>query len=230
MRKNLIRIMGLGIFIGTYVFGISVYADTYGKINNENVVIKEAPSIESADVQSVEKDKVIRVGNQIDDYTEVILEDETIVYIETKFIDLEEKEQEEVKVEEKLEVAQPKLEKGEEVVKEALKYVGNPYVYGGNSLTNGTDCSGFSSSIYKKFGVNLQRSSKTQYTSNGTHVKKSELKAGDLVFYGYNGSITHVAIYIGDDKIVHASTPKTGICVSPLEQRGMNYIGAKRVI
>lgn len=224
MRASIIRIIGLSMFIGSFFFGISVYADTYGKINSENVLTKEAPTLESADTQELGKDQVVRIGNQVDDFIEVILEDETVVYVELKYIDIEELPKEEPPVE-------PKMEKGEEVVKEALKYVGNPYVYGGNSLTNGTDCSGFSSGVYKKFGVNLQRSSRAQYASNGTYVKRSELKAGDLVFYGYNGRVTHVAIYMGDDKIVHASTPKTGICISPIAQRGMApYIGAKRVI
>lgn len=118
---------------------------------------------------------------------------------------------------------------GEEVVSYARQFLGNPYVYGGNSLTRGTDCSGFTSQVYKNFGIKLQRSSRSQYTSNGYKVSKKDLLPGDLVFYGYNGNIDHVAIYAGNGEIVHASTPKTGIKMSKLEY-GKPIIGIKRVI
>lgn len=118
---------------------------------------------------------------------------------------------------------------GEEVVAYAKKFLGNPYVYGGNSLTKGVDCSGFTSQVYKNFGVTLQRSSRAQYASNGYKVTKADLLPGDLVFYGHNGYIDHVAIYAGAGEIVHASSPKTGIKMSKLEY-GKPIIGIKRVI
>ncbi|MGL4346422.1 MAG: NlpC/P60 family protein [Cellulosilyticaceae bacterium] len=118
---------------------------------------------------------------------------------------------------------------GEEVVSYAKQFLGNPYVYGGNSLTRGVDCSGFTSQVYKNFGIELQRSSRSQYASNGYKVSKSDLLPGDLVFYGFNGHIDHVAIYAGEGEIVHASTAKTGIKMSELEY-GKPIIGIKRVI
>ena len=98
---------------------------------------------------------------------------------------------------------------GKEVVDYACQFVGNPYVYGGTSLTNGTDCSGFVMSVYQNFGVSLPHSSSAQ-RSKGYDVGGLEnAQPGDIICYS-----GHVAIYVGDGKIVHASTSKTGIIVS----------------
>lgn len=100
------------------------------------------------------------------------------------------------------------------VVAYAKQFLGNPYVYGGSSLTKGTDCSGFTMSVYAHFGYSLNRSSYTQ-VYNGRAVSMSSLLPGDLLFYKYNGStISHVAMYIGGGQIIHASTPSTGITIS----------------
>lgn len=231
-----IRRIGLGIVVGTLMFGMTLYADTLGKINDEDIMLKKEPQVEASDLRALDKDEVVRLGKSVDEFVEIMHDDTVIGYIETKYIDVNEPEPipepiSEPEPEVKPEPAPSKVDKGQEVVEFALKHVGNPYVYGGSSLTKGTDCSGFTSSVYKNFGINIQRSSRAQYGSNGKAVKKADLQPGDLVFYGYNGNISHVAIYMGDNKIVHASTPKTGICISPLEQKGMTpYIGAKRVV
>lgn len=103
---------------------------------------------------------------------------------------------------------------GSEIANFALNFVGNPYVWGGTSLTRGADCSGFVMSVYANFGVYLNRTSRAQ-ASNGRAVSLNELQPGDLVFYAPNGGvISHVAMYIGGGKVVHASTPSTGIKVS----------------
>ena len=83
----------------------------------------------------------------------------------------------------------------DDMVSYALQFVGNPYVYGGTSLTNGTDCSGFTMGIYKNFGMSISRTSREQAT-DGKAIKSSELKKGDLVFYASGGRISHVAMYI----------------------------------
>lgn len=95
----------------------------------------------------------------------------------------------------------------------ATQFVGNPYVWGGTSLTNGADCSGFVLSIYAKYGVSLPHSSKAQ-AGCGTKIDASQAQPGDLFFYGSGSGINHVAIYIGNGQIVHASSPKTGIKIS----------------
>ena len=102
----------------------------------------------------------------------------------------------------------------------ALQFVGNPYVYGGTSLTNGTDCSGFTQSVYRNCGYSIGRSSRDQYASAGRIVSMNSLKSGDLLFYaGSGGRVNHVAIYIGNGKVVHASNPRDGIKVSSYNYR-----------
>lgn len=109
-------------------------------------------------------------------------------------------------------VEQKRVAERKALVNFALQFVGNPYVYGGASLTNGADCSGFVMSVFKEFGYDLPRVAAAQYEASQ---KKdiSQLETGDLVFYGAGG-INHVALYIGNGKIVHASTAATGIKVS----------------
>ena len=99
-----------------------------------------------------------------------------------------------------------------EVCEYALQFVGNPYVWGGTSLTKGADCSGFTLSVYRNYGVSLPHSSKAQ-ANCGERIDLSELQPGDLVFYG-GSNIHHVAMYIGNGQVVHAQSAKTGIVVS----------------
>ena len=100
------------------------------------------------------------------------------------------------------------------VVAYALQFVGNPYVYGGTSLTNGTDCSGFTMSVYSYFGYSLPHQSGSQ-SGYGVAVSTDSLLPGDLLFYTNGGrGIGHVALYIGNGQVVHASTPATGIKIS----------------
>lgn len=100
-----------------------------------------------------------------------------------------------------------------EIVNYALQFVGNPYVYGGSSLTKGTDCSGFTMSVYKHFGISLPHNSSAQ-SNCGKRISVSNVQPGDLLFYGSGSGISHVALYIGNGQIVHASSSKTGIKIS----------------
>ena len=105
-----------------------------------------------------------------------------------------------------------------ELCEYAKQFVGNPYVWGGVSLTKGCDCSGFVLSVYKKYGVSLPHSSRAQVNC-GKRVKLSEAKPGDLVFYAKGKRINHVGIYIGGGQIVNASSPKTGIRIANVYYR-----------
>ena len=102
-----------------------------------------------------------------------------------------------------------------QVVNYALKFVGGPYVYGGNSLTNGTDCSGFTKLVFANYGVYLPRSAPEQAYA-GVHVDLGDIKPGDIIVSGYDGVVCHVAIYIGDGKLVHALNSNVGIVVTSM--------------
>ncbi len=103
---------------------------------------------------------------------------------------------------------------GQQIADFACQFVGNPYVWGGTSLTNGADCSGFVQSVYKNFGYSLPRTC-TPQSNSGTPVSLAALQPGDLVFYDHGtGSCEHVAIYIGNGQVVHASSSRTGIKIS----------------
>ena len=120
----------------------------------------------------------------------------------------EDDKKEEEKKEEEKEYTPPTGGSGQAVADYAVQFVGNPYVWGGTSLTNGADCSGFVQSVYKAFGVSLPRTSSQQRYA-GYGVSASEIQPGDIVCYS-----GHVAIYIGNGKIVHASNRKDGIKIS----------------
>lgn len=106
---------------------------------------------------------------------------------------------------------------GIDLANRAIQYVGCPYVYGGNSLSNGTDCSGFTMLLYAKYGISLAHSARAQARC-GNEVSISDLRPGDLVFYSRGGGIDHVAIYIGGGQVCHASNPTNGIIIT-----GVNY-------
>lgn len=101
-------------------------------------------------------------------------------------------------------------QQAKDLINYAMQFLGNPYVLGGNSLTNGTDCSGFVKLIFAQFGYNLPRSS-SAYGSMPNLIPYTSAKPGDLLIYDYGSGIGHVAIYIGNGQIIHASTPSGGI-------------------
>ena len=117
---------------------------------------------------------------------------------------------------------------GNAIVEYAKKYLGLRYVKGGNSLSTGTDCSGFTKLIYQEFGISLSRSVSGQ-RYNGAYVSRGDLQKGDLIIYGNSsGTPSHVAIYIGDGMVIHESTPRYGVKISSMNM--MTYITARRVI
>ena len=124
----------------------------------------------------------------------------------------------------------PSSGNGSSIVATAKKYLGYNYTYGGSSPSTGFDCSGFTSYVFKQHGISLNRTAAGQY-SNGVAVSRVNLQPGDLVMFGKSG-INHVAIYIGGGKIIHASTPSTGVRIDSLSTGyyNNNYVGARRVL
>ena len=112
--------------------------------------------------------------------------------------------------------------KGQQIADFACKYIGNPYVAGGTSLTNGADCSGFVMAVFQAFGYSLPRSSYAQ-SGVGKSVSYSEAQPGDIIYYG-----GHVGIYIGNGQIVHASTERSGIKITSATYRSI--ITVRRIV
>ncbi|MBQ4040623.1 MAG: SH3 domain-containing protein [Oscillospiraceae bacterium] len=126
-------------------------------------------------------------------------------------------------------------ELGKQIAEYTLQFNGSRYVYGGSSPATGFDCSGLMYYVYGQFGYSIQRRASMQYAYNGVHVSRSELQPGDLVFFagdGYENGVTHVGMYIGDNKFIHASTSSTGIIISSLGTSFYddNLYGAKRIV
>ena len=123
---------------------------------------------------------------------------------------------------------------GQEIADYALQFVGYPYVYGGSS-PKGFDCSGFTKYVYAQFGYSINRTASNQM-DNGISVSMSELEPGDLVFFKKSGSgskrASHVGIYIGNSKFVHASTSKVGVIVSHMSDAyyTTGFVGGRRIV
>lgn len=113
-----------------------------------------------------------------------------------------------------------------EIVNFAFQFLGNPYVWGGTSLTNGCDCSGFTQSIYANFGYYIPRVAEAQ-AGYGMQIPVSSAEPGDLIFYAKNGYVYHVSMYIGDGQVIHAQSTKTGIVITGI---GSDAVWATRVI
>lgn len=122
--------------------------------------------------------------------------------------------------------------RAQELVNYALQFVGTPYVYGGSS-PRGFDCSGFTSYVYKQFGIQINRTASAQL-NNGYAVSRSDLQPGDLVMFKSGGSkpASHVGLYIGNGQFVHSSAPGVGVVVDSLNSSfySRTYVGARRVV
>ena len=173
--------------------------------------VREKPSTDSATLALVGEGESLVVKKEKNDWYYVEVDDQE-GYVSGDYVE----------VSTKLPTAQTitEVKYGEGVsdvrvalVQYALQFVGNRYVWGGTSLTNGVDCSGFTMQVYAHFGISLPHHSGSQ-PGYGTRISASQARPGDLFFYGNGSRINHVAIYIGNGQIVHASNPRTGIKVS----------------
>ena len=184
--------------------------------------------------------EVIPQDGDVDEWTYIRVDSDIQGYVSSEYIDvsygfahaISVAEEEEIrKKEEEAEaarLAEMTSTRRQEVVNYALQFVGNPYVYGGTSLTNGTDCSGFTMSVYAHFGYGLPRTA-AQQMAGLTNVSLDSIQPGDLLFYkDKSGNVGHVTMYIGGGQVVHASSSTTGIIVSNLGYR--TPCGAARVI
>ena len=115
-----------------------------------------------------------------------------------------------------------------EIIEYAKQFLGNRYVHGGQSLSTGTDCSGFTSLIYAEFGYSISRTPSGQLSGAGRGIDYSEAQPGDIICYGSGSKCTHVAIYIGDGQIIHSANSRKGVIISDISFG--KVIGVKNII
>ena len=192
------------------------FATDVVKVGTDGLNVREAPSTDSLIVTQVATGEILDYVGTEGDWVAVMLDDE-IVYVNADYVEVTSELSTALTMTEVLYGA------GVSDVRAAicnygLQFVGNRYVWGGTSLTKGTDCSGFTMSVYKNFGIKIPRTSQQQAKA-GTKISLSEAKAGDLVFYSNGRRINHVALYLGNGQVVHASNPRSGIKVSNVYYR-----------
>lgn len=179
--------------------------------------VRDEASLDGAVLTQVPKGEELEYIENVGEWVKVYIDDEE-AYISAQYVNVEEKLDTAITMSELL-YGQGVSDVRVAIVEYAKQFLGNPYVYGGSSLTKGTDCSGFTMSVYKKYGVSLNRSAAAQ-AKQGTKISKSELQPGDLVFYAdSSGHINHVALYIGGNQVIHASNKRTGIKISTYNYR-----------
>ncbi len=190
---------------------------TVAVANTDGLNVREEANTESAVLTQILKGEALEYVETQGEWVKISLDGEE-TYVAAEFVTIEDKLDTAVTMQELL-YGEGVSDVRVDLVEYAKQFLGNPYVWGGTSLTKGADCSGFVLSVFKKYGVKLSHSSRAQ-ANEGTKISTSELKPGDLVFYGNSkGTINHVAIYIGGGQVIHASSPKSGIKISKYNYR-----------
>ena len=184
---------------------------TVATVNTETLNVRAEKSTEAAVLSQVGNSEAFTVNSVADGWVEISVDD-SVGYISQDYVTLAQALPT-AKTIEQVKYGDGVSDVRTSVVSYALQFVGNRYVWGGTSLEKGVDCSGFTMRILGKYGISLPHSSRAQ-PSYGTKISASEAKPGDLFFYGSGRSISHVAIYIGNGQIVHASNKRDGIKVS----------------
>lgn len=186
-------------------------ATTIATVTADALKVRAEANTDSAVITHVPRGEELEVAASEGDWIRVYLDDEE-VFVSAQFVQVDAKLNTAITMTELL-YGQGVSDVRVDLCQYAKEFLGNPYVWGGTSLTNGADCSGYVLSVYKKFGISLPHYSGSQ-ANCGTAIKLSEAQPGDLVFYGKGSTINHVAIYIGGGQVIHASSPKTGIRIS----------------
>lgn len=247
MKKHKLEITALTLLLGVLCYA---YYDSNIKGSEQEIVLasnlltmksinsKEDFTMELLSLPIADEDKQLKTEKELEEEKEIkdIIEGDDSTKEEISEVEVE-SSPEETLVEETSFYQEPlnnysyvpsyNEELATQIVNYALQFVGGPYVYGGNSLTNGTDCSGFTMLVFANFGISLARSAPSQ-VYNGVSVGLSNIKPGDIVLSGYDGSICHSSLYIGNGQLVHALNSNVGIVVTDLYI--MPIIDVRRVI
>lgn len=221
-----------------------------GYVDAEGLVVREEASTSSKELDSLSRNDKVEITGEVDGWYQIKLKGKT-GYVSAKYISDQKtvettsrggntiKPENITPMEEQQETAKNEEQstnsastEGTSVVEYAKQYLGCKYVAGGSSPEGGFDCSGFTSYVYKHFGVTLSRSSRDQI-NNGVAVEKSNLQPGDIIVFNNssNTSIGHVGIYIGGNNFIHAANPKEGVVITSLSSSyyQKRYVGARRV-
>lgn len=200
-------------------------AVTMARVTTDSLKVRAEANTDSEVITLVPNGEELEVASVEGDWVKVYLDDEE-VFVSAQYVEVSSELATAITMTE-LFYGQGVSDVRVDICQYAKEFLGNPYVWGGTSLTKGADCSGYVMSIFKKYGVSLPHSSVAQ-AKCGTTINVSEAQPGDLVFYGNGKSINHVAIYIGGGQVIHASSPKTGIRISNVSYR--SPIKAVRVL
>ena len=189
---------------------------TVAVANTDGLNVRENPDTNSPVVMQIRQGEELDYLETIDGWVKVAVDSDE-VYVSAEYVDVVTKLDTAITMTELLYgagVSDVRVD----LTEYAKQFLGNPYVWGGTSLTNGADCSGFVLSIFAKYGISMPRVAAAQATV-GTSISADQLLPGDLIFYGKGGYINHVAIYIGGGQVIHASTERTGIKISNYNYR-----------
>ncbi|MDF2542094.1 MAG: hypothetical protein K0S47_1812 [Herbinix sp.] len=213
---------------------------TMASVTATTLKVREEASLDSSVLSLVPKAEELKVIKEENEWMKVSLEGNTTGYVSSEFVEVKKEYKEAISIEEEQAQIEAEVKRTAEnnssstntgnnnsssssslrsqIVNYALQFEGNPYVWGGTSLTNGTDCSGFTQSVLANFGIGITRTSRSQAVG-GRSVSIQNIKPGDLVFYQRYGTINHVAIYIGNGQVISASSASTGIRITNLYYR-----------
>lgn len=194
-------------------------AELMAIVNTDMLNARSEPSTDSKIWTQISNNEKYPVLKQIDGWVEIELEEDCNAYVASDYVDVRYALPEAIKFSPLEEKANAAASLRTQIVNYALQFLGNPYVWGGTSLTKGADCSGFTLSVFGHFGISLPHYSGSQ-ANMGKAVKSSEMRPGDLVFYANSkGTINHVGIYIGNGQIVNAASRRSGIKISTWNYR-----------
>lgn len=199
----------------------------YGKVvYKDGANIKKMPNLSSETLDTLQRGEYLDLIAYDGDFIKVKYEGTTGYVLKEKIKMTNEKND--------TQQENNKKSTADDIINFAKNFLGKPYVYGGTDLSKGTDCSGFTFSVFKNFDINLNRISRDQYL-NGENVEKENLKKGDLVFFNTGGAsqISHVGIYIENGDYIHSTDSKgIGVTISSLnsDYAQKTYYGARRVL
>ena len=198
------------------------YAKLTAYINVDSLNVRSEPNLDAGVWTSVTKNQAYDVINQLDGWVEIELDsgdgdeetDRAFISTRDNNVDVRYGLSEAIEYYPAVEAANAAAAFRNSIVNYACQFVGNRYVWGGTSLTNGTDCSGFTMRVMEHFGISIPRTSREQ-AKVGVRVTSANMKPGDLVFYANSsGTINHVALYIGNGQVISAASAKSGIRIT----------------